>query len=123
MATIPKTSIPKEYKIEKNIPITRSGGNRTFDETLPEYVTMLKLKVGDSFEFPRERINFIHNCRVHLRKKGSPLTFTFPTVVNMKKNPQKKTGRCWRVKDGSFKTYGPKKHRAKGAAIDLKEVK
>jgi hypothetical protein len=120
MASIPKTF---EYKIEKNIPIVRAGIGKLFDETLPEFVIMMKLKVGDSFEFPRERANFVHNCKVHLRKKGSPLTFTSPTIASFKKNPQKKTGRCWRVKDGSHKVHGPKKNRLKGAAINLNEVK
>jgi hypothetical protein len=116
-------AIPKEYKIEKNIPVQRAGIGKLFDTSLPEFVTMMKLKVGDSFEFPRERANYIHNCRVHLRKTGSPLTFTFPTKNSFQKNPQMKTGRCWRVKDGSFKVHGARKNRPKGAAINLNETK
>lgn len=109
-----------EYKIEKNVPYVRSGPY-PWDDTLPEYITMLKLKVGDSFEFPRERASKIQNCRVHLRKIGSPLCFTFTTINTFKLKPKLMTGRCWRIKDGSFKNMGSKKKRVKGAAINLTE--
>ena len=115
-------AIPIEYKIEKNVPITRSG-SRHFDDTMPEYQIMMKLKVGDSFEFPKARVNFVHNCRVHLRKTGSPLSFTTTTPQTFRNNPKLLSGRCWRIKDGTFVVRGPKKNRPKGAAIDLSEKK
>jgi hypothetical protein len=93
----------KEYKIEKNVPLTRRSG-AAFDETCPEYVIMMKMKVGDSFEFPRERSNYIFNCRAHLQKKGSPLCFSTTSRDAFYKNTKKMTGRCWRVADNSRQT-------------------
>src|SRR5258708_2349917 len=90
----------KEYKIEKNIPLVRRAGHG-FDETLPEYLAMSKMKIGDSFEFTRERINFFMNSRVHFRKQGSPLCFSTTSKEAFQKDSKKLTGRCWRVADNS----------------------
>ncbi len=115
-------TLPKEYKIDKDVPFIRTSGHE-FDKTQPEYIIMVKLKVGESFEFPRNRVKNVHNTRIYFRKKGLPLCFMHTSRDVIKKNPKMLTGRCWRLKDGTFKKHGPIKNRPKGAAINLKEVK
>jgi hypothetical protein len=88
------------YKIEKNVPRPTQRGV-VFDKTLPEYAVMMKLKIGESFEFTRARVNFVQNCRDHLRRKGSPLHFSSTSKDTFYKNPDLQIGRCWRVKDYS----------------------
>ncbi len=103
MATIPKT--PLEYKIEKNVPLTRAA---RFDTESPEYITMLKLKPGESFEFPASRVRNVHNTRNHLQKTHPQMVFS--TVGEASIIAKKlKTGRCWRLPDGSARKYSTRK--------------
>jgi hypothetical protein len=106
------------YKIENNVPVIRSV---RWDDNLPEYVTMLAMKVGQSFAFKRDRVKFVHNSRVYIRKRGLNNSYVATSVESFKKNPKLMEGRCWRVQDGNRRTYAPRKVRATGSKIDLKE--
>lgn len=106
-----------KYKIEKDVPLVRA---HRFDVDLPEYVTMMKLKVGDSFEFPSRRYAFVRNSRVYIQKNHEGLTFVMTTESTIKKH-KLKTGRVWRVKDGSTRKFGTRKKRLKpGKGLILK---
>lgn len=94
-----------EYKIEKNVPLTR--GIR-WDETMPEYVTMLKMKPGDSFEFPIERVRNVNNSRIHIIKEHPEMAFTATGEASLKLK-KLKSGRCWRLLDGSTKKFKNRK--------------
>jgi hypothetical protein len=90
-----------EYKIEKNVPLERA---LRFDETQPEYLIMMKMKAGDSFEFPFERVRNVSNCRLHIIRDHPEMAFTATGEQSMI-NKKLKSGRCWRLEDGSTKKY------------------
>src|SRR5882672_1684780 len=107
----------KEYKILKNVPLVLRS---SFDASCPEYVTMMKMKVGDCFEFPATRVRWLVNSRNYIKKTEPNLSFTSTTESTIKLR-KLKTGKCWRIKDGSTKNYGPHKNRKKpGKGLSLK---
>lgn len=101
------------YKIEKGIPVVRAT---RWDPELPEYVTMLKMKIGDSFEFPAKRVKFVHNAKQYLKKNNPDLAFVATTPGIIKSNKLKK-GRVWRVLDGPQRAK-PVKARKKRLTIE-----
>jgi hypothetical protein len=95
---------PITYKIEDKIPVQNGTW---FDATTPEYLTMKMLKVGQSFEFPAARVRIVSNSKLHLIRENPNLAFTHTGETRIQ-NHKLKTGRCWRLEDGSTRKHGIK---------------
>lgn len=101
MAKTAKKS-PLAYKIEDGVQLT---GWSNFDTDTPEYRTMMKMNIDQSFPFKEERKVIVTNTKLHL-KRSSGLTF----AVRQERDEKTKALipgvlRVWRVDPKTARKY------------------